>query len=245
MKVVILGGTRGIGRAVARELSARGDAVFLLGRNAADLEKSVADLTTQGRAEPAGCARCDLEDPASFSPALARASAFLGRIDAVVVCAALFATQEELEADAALRQRLLDVNFTKTIQFCEAARPVLLAGGGGTLCVLSSVAGERPRKPTLLYGASKAGLSYYVEGLDYRFSRDGLKVVLVKPGFVRTGMTAQLQPPPFASDPEPVARAIVRAIDRGTPVIFVPRIWRLIMAVIRALPRPIMRRISF
>lgn len=245
MRAVVLGATRGIGRAVARELAGRGDAVFLLGRDPEDLACSVADLRVRAGREQAGSARCDLEDPATFAPALARASGALGGIDTIVVCAALFASQEQLEADERLRDRLLTVNFTNTIHFCEVARRVLLAAGGGSLCVLSSVAGERPRRPVVLYGAAKAGLSYYVEGLGYRFWREGLRVVLVKPGFVRTGMTAHLPEPPFASDPEPVARSIVRALVRGRPVVFVPPVWRLVMAFVRALPRAILRRVSF
>ena len=84
-----------------------------------------------------------------------------------------------------------------------------------------------------------------MNGLDARYRDAGLRAVLVKPGFVRTGMTAGLPEPPFAADPDDVAPAIVRAIDRGTPQIYVPAIWRLVMAVIRRLPRVAMRKIGF
>jgi NAD(P)-dependent dehydrogenase (short-subunit alcohol dehydrogenase family) len=132
-----------------------------------------------------------------------------------------------------------------TVAFCEAARKRLLARGGGTLCVFSSVAGERGRKPVVLYGASKAGLTRYLEGLDHRFREHGLRTVCVKPGFVRTGMTAGLRPPPFSGDPDEVARRVLRAIDRGVPVVYAPPIWSPIMLVIRSLPRFAMRRIGF
>jgi short-subunit dehydrogenase len=111
--------------------------------------------------------------------------------------------------------------------------------------VFSSVAGERGRKPVALYGATKAGLSRYLEALDHRWHGEGLRVVTVKPGFVRTGMTAGLPAPPFAGEPERVARDVARAIDRGTPVVYTPAPWALVMLVIRNLPRLVMRRIGF
>jgi decaprenylphospho-beta-D-erythro-pentofuranosid-2-ulose 2-reductase len=141
---------------------------------------------------------------------------------------------------------MLQANFSGTVLFCEAARKNLLAQGDGTLCVFSSVAGDRGRKPVILYGAAKAGLSSYLEGLDHKHSADGLTVITVKPGFVKTGMTAGLKPPPFAGRPEDVARSVIRAIDRGRPaVLYTPPIWRYVMLVIRNLPRFIMRRIGF
>jgi NAD(P)-dependent dehydrogenase (short-subunit alcohol dehydrogenase family) len=163
----------------------------------------------------------------------------------VVATAGLFATQERLEQEPELAHALLRANFTNTVVFCEEARRRLLARGGGTLCVFSSVAGDRGRKPVVLYGAAKAGLSRYLEGLDHRFHAQGLRTVCVKPGFVKTSMTEGLRPPPFAGEPEPVARAVLRAIDRGTPVVYAPGIWRWVMLVIQHLPRFVMRRVGF
>jgi len=162
-----------------------------------------------------------------------------------VVTAGVFGTQDQLEADPVLLERLLRVDFSSTVLFCEEARRRLLARGGGTLCVFSSVAGERGRKPVVLYGAAKAGLTRYLEALDHRYHGQGLRVVCVKPGFVRTGMTAGLPEPPFAGDPDDVARAAIRAIDHGSPVVYAPPVWRLVMLVIRHLPRAVMRRVGF
>jgi NAD(P)-dependent dehydrogenase (short-subunit alcohol dehydrogenase family) len=181
----------------------------------------------------------------TFAPALTAADRALGGADTVVVTAGDFATQAELEEDLDLAERVLSIDFTATVLFCEHARRLLLSRGGGTLCVFSSVAGDRGRKPVVLYGAAKAGLSYYLEALDHRYRGEGLRVVCVKPGFVRTGMTAALKPPPFAGEPDDVARRVVAAMDRGDPVVYAPLAWRPIMAVIRAMPRFVMRRVSF
>jgi short-subunit dehydrogenase len=242
-----------MGRAMARQLAERGDALFLLGRDAADLATSARDIEVRaaraggedGAARSIGTAVCDLERPDEFTAALDAADAALGGFDTVVVTAGLFATQDRLEAEPDFARRLVTADFANTVVFCEEARRRLLARGGGTLCVFSSVAGERGRKPVIIYGAAKAGLTHYLEGLDHKFHEKGLRVICVKPGFVRTGMTAGLPTPPFAGEPEAVARDVVRAIDRGRPVVYAPGIWRLIMLVIRVLPRFVMRKIGF
>lgn len=245
MKVVFLGATKGMGRALARLMAQRGDRLFLLGRDLDDLRRSAQDLKILTGGCDVGLAHCDLLQPGTFDAALDQAIAWLGGLDTVVVTAGLFATQEQLEEDATLRQDLLTADFTNTIQFCEAARQRLLASGGGTLCVFSSVAGDRGRKPVILYGAAKAGLSHYLEGLDHKFRARGLRTICVKPGFVKTGMTAGLQPPPFAAAADDVARVVLQAIDRGQPVVYAPGVWRWVMLVIRNLPRSVMRRIGF
>lgn len=262
MKIVLLGATRGMGRALARRFAERGDALFLLGRDPVELAAAAHDLTTRrgaggavagaggvgavsGGAGGIGHGSCDLEQPDGFAAALDGAMAKLGGLDCVVVTAGLFATQEQLEADPLLRRRLLEVDFTRTVEFCEAARERLLARGGGTLCVFGSVAGDRGRKPVVLYGAAKAGLAAYLEGLDHRFHARGLRVITVKPGFVRTGMTAGLPEPPFAGEADEVAARVVEAIDRGWPVVYAPPIWALVMLAVRNLPRFLMRRLGF
>ena len=245
MKVVFLGATRGMGRALARLLAARGDALFLLGRDTDELARSAADLAARGAPEPLGHAACDLLATEGFDTALDAADRALGGFDTVIVTAGLFDTQEGLESDREALERVLRANFTGTVLFCEAARTRLLARGGGTLCVFSSVAGERGRKPVVLYGASKAGISRYLEGLDHRYRDAGLVTVTVKPGFVHTDMTEGLPAPPFAGEPEAVARTVLKALDRGRPVVYAPPIWRLVMAVIRLLPRAVLRRVSF
>ena len=245
MKVAFLGATKGMGRALARKMAERGDRLFLLGRDPEQLARSAADLEVRGAPKPVGFAACDLLKPETFVPALDRADYALDGFDTLVITAAQFAAQEKLEADPAACRDLLRADLVSTIELCEEARRRLLGRGGGTLCVFSSVAGDRARKPVVLYGTAKAGLSYYMQGLDHRFRSRGVHAVLVKPGFVKTAMTAGLKAPPFAATPDEVAAIVVRAIDRGTPVVYAPTIWRLVMTVIRSLPRAVMRRIEF
>jgi decaprenylphospho-beta-D-erythro-pentofuranosid-2-ulose 2-reductase len=246
MKAIVLGGTNGMGRALARRMVERGDSVFLLGRDEDELSRSAADLTERHptRAKLT-YAVCDLERPDGFVAALDAADTALGKFDTVVVTAAMFATQDALEADVELTRRLLTVNFANTIVFCEHVRTRLLARGGGRLAVFSSVAGDRGRKPVALYGASKAGLSTYLEAMDHKHHAAGLSVLCVKPGFVKTGMTEGLKPPPFAGEPDAVAKHVLRAIDARKAMIYTPMMWALVMLVIRWLPRFVMQRIGF
>ena len=245
-RVAILGATRGMGRSLARRFIERGDWVAVLGRDADELARSAADLKARGvPGVRVTTAVCDLETPAAFRDVLEATEQALDGLDTIVVTAGLFATQERLEADPALLQKMLTVDFSNTVLFCEEARKKLMLRGGGTLCVFSSVAGDRGRTPQVMYGAAKAGLSAYLEGLDHRFRSQGLTTICVKPGFVRTGMTEGLKAPPFAGDPDEVAATVVRAIDEGTPVVYVPGVWRAVMTAIKAMPRFVMRRVKF
>ncbi len=246
MKAIVLGGTKGMGRAIARQLAERGDSVFLMAQDEEALEKSAADVKERHpKHEEVGFTSCSLERPEGFAEALDKADEALGNFDTVVVTAAMFATQEALEADVELMRRLVTVNYANTVVFCEHVRKRLLARGGGNLAVFSSVAGDRGRKPVAIYGSSKAGLSTYLEAMDHKFHAAGLNVLCVKPGFVKTGMTAGLKPPPFAGEPEQVARDVIQAMDRKKAVLYTPTMWALVMLIIRWLPRFVMRKINF
>jgi short-subunit dehydrogenase len=234
-----------MGRALARLMAERGDALCLLGRDAGELEAAARDLLARGARGPVSTARLDLAESAGFAAALDAADRALAAFDTLVVTAGDFAPQESLERDPARLERLLDVNFTATAVLCQQAAERLAGRGGGTVCAFSSVAGDRARRSNYLYGASKAGLSAVLEGLHLEYADRGVRVICVRPGFIRTAMTAGLPVPPFAGEPDAVARVVLRAVDRGTPVVYAPPIWRFIMLVIRMLPRAVMRRVRF
>jgi decaprenylphospho-beta-D-erythro-pentofuranosid-2-ulose 2-reductase len=244
MKAAMVGATRGMGRALARRLAERGDALFLLGRDEAELALSARDLEARG-APSVSHARLDLGEPAGFTAALDAADHALSRFDALVVTGGLFARQAELAADPARLAALLHANFTGTVLLCQQAAERMAARGGGLVCAFGSVAGDRARRSNYLYGASKAGLAVALDGLDLAYRDRGVRVLCVKPGFVRTAMTAGLPVPPFAGEPDAVARRVVAAMDAGRHQIYAPGIWRVVMLVIRALPRAVLRRVQF
>ena len=245
MKAAFVGATRGIGKALARRMAERADALCLLGRDATALAVAARDLEARGARAPVRTAGLDLGEPAGFAAALDAADAALGNFDTLVVTGGLFGAQAELAEDPVRLERLLAANFTGTALLCQQAAARLAERGGGVICAFSSVAGERARKTNYLYGASKAGLSAFLDGLGLAYAERDVRVVCVKPGFVRTEMTAGLPVPPFAGDPDAVAAQALRAMDTGRPVVYAPAIWRWIMLVIRSLPRPLMRRLPF
>ena len=245
MKVAVIGATRGMGRALARLMAERGDALCLLGRDAGELEASARDLEARGARGPIATGRLDLAQPGGFAAALDTADQALAGFDALVVTGGEFAPQDALERDPVRLERLLSVNFTATAVLCQRTAERLALRGGGTICAFSSVAGDKARRNSYLYGASKAGLSAFLEGLGLAYADRGVRVVCVRPGFVRTAMTAGLPVPPFAGEADAVARVVLRALDRGTPVVYAPPIWRWVMLAIRLLPRAVMRRARF
>ena len=244
MNVAFVGATRGMGRALARRLAERGDALFLLGRDGVEMDLSARDLEARG-APPVGHAPLDLAQPAGFGEALDAADRALSRIDVLVVTGGLFARQEELAGDPTRLAALLQANFTGTVLLCQQAAERLARRGGGLICAFGSVAGDRARRSNYLYGASKAGLSVFLDGLDLAYRDRGVRVLCVKPGFVKTAMTAGLPVPPFAGEPDRVARDVVAAMDGGGHVVYVPGVWRWVMLIIRALPRAVLRRVRF
>ena len=246
MKVALLGATKGMGRALARA-DGRARRRAVPARPRPRRPRRAAPPICRCAAPPAtvGVAHCDLLEPDTFAPALDAAGAALGGLDTVVVTAGLFATQDAARADAALRDRLLTADFTNTVQFCEHARKRLLAARRRHAVRLQLGGGRaRPQAGDPLRRRQGRALALPRRPRP-QVPRAGPADDLVKPGFVKTGMTAGLPPPPFAGEPEAVARASLRAIDRGTPVVYAPGIWRWVMLVIRMLPRFVMRRIGF
>ena len=168
----------------------------------------------------------------------------IGDLDLVLVAFGVLGGDDvNVDHEAALR--LLHTNFLGGASVLLAVAARMRHQGHGAVVVLSSVAGERVRKSNFVYGASKAGLDGLAQGLGDSLAGSGVDVIVVRPGFVHSKMTAGMEPPPFSTQPEAVATAIVDALRRRTPMVWVPGTLRAVMAVARHLPRPIFRRLKF
>jgi len=231
VKAIVFGATSGIAEAVLRLWAARGDELYLVARSESRLAAIAADLRARG-ARSVRTATADLNDPATHSRLFADAGAF----DTVLVAHGILG--DERDVDLVMRTNLCSPAALLGIA-AERAQP------GARLAAIGSVAGDRGRATNGLYGASKAGLEAFLSALRQRMFRRGVRVITVKPGFVDTAMTAQMPKSRLFATPANVARGIVRAVDRGTPVAYVPGFWRWIMAVVRAIPETIFRRLAF
>jgi len=242
-RVILLGGSSEIGLAIVAELQRRSPReVALLGRDAAALDAA------EARLRAAGCERVlttalDALQSQQHADALDRAMSELGGADIVIVAVGVLGESGGMPADVDAAVEVLRVNTVGAGSLLLHAAERLRARGGGALVALSSVAAERPRPANFVYGASKAGFDALARGLGDALHDDGVQVLVVRPGFVRTRMTRGMQPAPLAVDPEAVARATVEGLRRGAQVIWVPAALRWLMLVIRLLPRQLFRRI--
>lgn len=240
--VLVVGGTSDIGRAIARRYAEAGWSVVLSVRDAQAAGRDVADLATRTGAS-VSVRELDILDDV-------RRAAFLGTLDVLpdtVVCVAgLLGEQGRAERDPAAAQAVFRTNFEAPSLLLADAAERFAARGSGTIVGISSVAGERGRASNYCYGAAKAGFTAFLSGLRNRLAPGGVRVVTVKPGFVRTRMTAGMKlPGPLTAEPDEVGRRVFDAAERGRgEVVYVRPIWRVVMAVIRAIPEPVFKRLK-
>jgi short-subunit dehydrogenase len=234
-RILVIGATSAIAQAAARLWAARGDCLYLLGRDEARLQAIAADLRVRGAAM-AACARLDATEFDRHPAALDAAWAALGQVDVVLLAWGTLGDQRQCERDAAGARTQFDTNATSVLSLLTHLGNRFETQRHGTIAVISSVAGERGRQSNYVYGAAKSAVSTFAQGLRNRLHHAGVQVLTIKPGFVDTPMTAQFDKGPLWAAPETVARCIDRAVARRRDVVYAPWFWGGIMAVIRMIP---------
>ncbi len=243
-RVLLVGGTSEIGLAIVRRLADDGlGGVCLLGRDRERLEAAARRLEGGGHG-PVSVVVVDAGELASHERAVAEAFEVAGGFDLVIVAIGRLGAQAGLDADPAEATEVMRVTFLGAGSLMLHCLRRLRDQGRGTLIVLSSVAAERPRAANAVYGAAKAGLDALAQGLADAAAGTGVRVLVVRPGFVRTRMTAGMAAAPMSVAPEQVADATVRAVAGRAHTVWVPGRLRFVFAVLRHLPRSIFRRLA-
>jgi decaprenylphospho-beta-D-erythro-pentofuranosid-2-ulose 2-reductase len=240
--IVLLGGTSDIGRAIVAALAAPPTTTVVLAGRRPD-EISPGELAQPGLSVDA--VRFDAADTASHDDFVRDLVARHGDLDVVIVAFGQLVDQAELDDDPQRAAELVSVNYTGAVSTCLAVAAQFRRQGHGRLVVLSSVAGERVRKANFVYGSSKAGLDGFAQGLGDALAGSGASVLVVRPGFVHSAMTAGMKAAPLSTTPAAVAAATVDALRKGRRTVWVPAALRPLFSVLRHLPRPIWRRLKF
>jgi decaprenylphospho-beta-D-erythro-pentofuranosid-2-ulose 2-reductase len=242
--VLVLGGSSEIGVAIAAKLAGpRHATVILAGRRPDALESAAGRVRANG-AGRVDCLPFDANDTDSHDEVLATAAKHArGDLDVVVLAFGVLGDQDVDAAGGDGAVRVAQTNYVGAVSVALAASRILKAQGHGTLVVLSSVAGERVRRANFIYGSSKAAIDGFAQGLGDALTGSGVRVLIVRPSFVRTKMTEGRSPPPLSTTADAVADATVMAIAAGRELIWVPALLRVVFAVFRHLPRAVWRRL--
>ena len=243
--VGVVGATDGIGLAIARQYLERGWRVGIVGR---DPSKQAATLSELRDSVPDGFAvgvQCDVTETGRIRPAFEELIGELGQMDVFVYAAGVMPSAEDLSGRMSAVDPIVDVNLRGAIYFLELAADYMEDAGRGRLAAIGSVAGVRGRKGHPIYGASKAALHQYLEGLRHRLHGSGVGVTTIKPGWVRTRMLDEgVAGSRMAVDATTAAKLIIDGLERGRDSFFVPWWWSIVAAVLRALPVSLFKRLA-
>jgi len=242
-RILVTGAASAIAHEAAKHFAADGDSFFLVGRDPDKLAAVADDLRARG-AKQVATAVVDLLDLARCSRLIDEAAQELGHLDMLLVAQGTLPDQAQCESNPVLALREFSLNAMGPITLLLRAAAQFESQRSGCLAVITSVAGVRGRRTNYVYGAAKAAVSTFLEGLRGRLREAGVSVVDIRPGFVDTPMTAHLPRKTLFVRPEAVGERIYRAMVAGDDVVYVPWFWRWIALVIQLIPRSIFVKLS-
>jgi hypothetical protein len=243
--ILIIGATSGIAEAVARRYAEQGARFFLVARNSNKLQAVSTDLAARGAKEVQTFVM-DANDSDLVPQMVDAAWKAFGAIDVALVAHGTLPDQQRSESEIPYAIAEFRTNAESVIACLAGLAQRFEWQGKGVIAVIGSVAGDRGRANNYLYGAAKAAIDTYASGLRARLFKSGVHVLIIKPGFVKTPMTAQLNLPELLTvTPEIVARDIQKAIAKRKDLLYTPWFWTWIMLIIRWMPAPIFKRMKF
>lgn len=237
-RVLVLGGGSDIGQAIAARLAAPRRATLVLAGRSID----PTDLESRTGSTVA-VEHFDARATGEHREVIDRLWAAHGEFDVVIMAFGVQGEQAKAEADTAHALEIAETNYLGVVSAGLEVGRLLREQGHGALVVLSSVAAERTRRSLFVYASSKAGADSFALGLGDALRPDGVQVLVVRPGFVKTKLTADLQPAPMATTPEAVAEVVERGLQSGARVVWAPPPMRWVMTVLRHLPHAVFSRL--
>lgn len=243
-RILLTGATSAIAQAAARPFASDGDSLVLAGRDLDRLGSVADDLRARGAAQ-VEILEIDFLDIERCPGLVEQARQQLDGLDVLLIAQGTLPDQAACERDVDLTLREQTLNTTSAIALLVPAANLFEAQGHGCLAVITSVAGVRGRRSNYVYGAAKAGVSAFLEGLRGRMAASGVSVVDIRPGFVDTPMTADIPKNPLFASAADVGQRVYRAICRGEDVVYTPWFWRWIALLLQCIPRAIFKRLNF
>lgn len=239
--LLVLGAASDIARAVAVKFARNGFDLYLAGRNIDELEKDAADISIRQSVNATAVQfdALDYDNHVNFYQNLNP------RPDGLLFAVGYLGDQRTSQSDFAETQKVIHTNFTGVVSICNIAADDFEARKEGFVIGISSVAGDRGRTSNYIYGSAKAAITTYLSGLRGRLSRVGVEVLTVKPGFVNTRMTKDLDlPKMLVGEPEQVANEIYKAWKKKKPVVYTRWYWKYIMLIIKYIPDFIFKKMN-
>lgn len=242
-RIGVFGATADIGASFVELCAQKGATLYLVGRNGDVLDRIAADARVRGGT--IFHEAYDFSDLSGIRALVHRAAETLGGIDVAAIFYGVLSDNSACEQDLFELERQIRINFiSPAALLTELGTATKAQQRKAVLVAVTSVAGDRGRASNFVYGSGKAGLSAFCSGLGQALAHHGIAVVDVRPGFVATKMTKHLSQGPLFASPETVARGIVRAVHRESPVVYLPWFWRIIMGIILHIPARIFRKLS-
>ncbi len=241
-RVLVLAATSTIAKAICHELAEDGANLVLGARDATELDAIASDLELRHDVD-AATFTFDALETREHADLMQDVLTAHGPLAGAIVCLGTLGDPGQTHHEPAAARRVIEVNLTGLVSLVTPVADHLAEQGEGFLGIVSSVAGDRGRQSNYVYGAAKAGVSTYAAGLRNRLFHEGVDVVTIKPGFVDTKMTYGQEDMFLVASPERVARATVRACQRGRSVVYVPWFWRPVLWMLRATPEWLFKRL--
>lgn len=242
-RIVIFGATSAMAMETAKIWASRGEDLCLVARSKEKLAALSQDLRTRGAGQALEIIS-DLSNIKEHGALLSKIKSEFGEFDTVLVAYGTLGDQRKCELSFDETMKELNTNFLSVVSLITPIANDFEKKGHGSIAVITSVAGDRGRKSNYVYGTAKGALSRFLQGLRNRFGKTNISVIEIRPGFTDTPMTADVKKGPLFVPPTVIATGIVKAIDRGSNIVYLPWFWRFIMQIIQHIPELIFKKMS-